>query len=125
MSRARLRIHAAQIAVLVVWLLVWELVPTLLKPLNIVLLNPVFISTPSKIAADLVQITFVNGLIFPALWSTLSAALVGLVLGMFFGYVMALLFSEFRMLDSVMMVYVNAFNAVPRITIYPLIVIIF
>ena len=66
MSRERLRIYAAQIAVLVVWLLLWELVPTLLKPLNIVLLNPVFISTPSKIAADLVQITFVNGLIFPA-----------------------------------------------------------
>ena len=44
---------------------------------------------------------------------------------MIFGYVLALLFSEFKTLDSVMMIYVNAFNAVPRITMYPLIVIIF
>ena len=44
---------------------------------------------------------------------------------MVWGYLLALLFSEFRTLDSVMMIYINAVNAVPRITIYPLIVIIF
>ena len=71
---AALRIRAVQIAVLLVLLGLWEFVPTLLKSSAIVLFNPVFISTPSRIAADLYQITFVSGLIFPALWSTLSAA---------------------------------------------------
>src|SRR5438128_9290790 len=120
-----LRVYAARLAVLVRVLALWEYVPALLKSSNIVLLNPVFISTPSKIAADLYRITFVTGEIFPALWSTLSAALVGLALGMLCGYVLALVFSELKTVDSVMMIYVNAMNAVPRITIYPLIVIIF
>ena len=125
MSPSRTRIIALRVAVLVVILVVWEFVPSLLKSANIVALNPLFISTPSRILADLFQITFVNGMIWPALWSTLSAAIVGLALGMACGYVFALLFSELRTLDSVMMIYLNAVNAVPRITIYPLIVIIF
>lgn len=122
---SRLRIYAARLAVLVGVLALWEWVPTALKSWNIVLLNPVFISTPSRIGADLYQITLGNGLIWGALWSTLSAALTGLMLGMFFGYLMALLFSESRTVDQVMMIYLNAINAVPRITIYPLVVIIF
>ena len=124
-SAAALRIRAAQLAVLGGVLLLWEYVPTMLSKSNVVALNPIFISTPDKIAADLYQITFVSGLIFPALWSTLSASLVGLILGVLWGYALALAFSELKSLDSVLMVYVNAMNAVPRITIYPLIVIIF
>lgn len=124
-SAAVLRVYAARLAVLAAILLVWEYVPTMLSKSNIVVLNPIFISTPDRIAADLYQITFVSGLIFPALWSTLSASLVGLILGVLWGYMLALAFSELKSLDSVLMVYVNALNAVPRITIYPLIVIIF
>src|SRR5258708_6495146 len=124
-SAAALRVNAARLAVLVGVLLLWEYVPTMLSRSNVVALNPIFISTPDKIAVDLYQITFVSGLIFPALWSTLSASMVGLVLGVLWGYALALAFSELKGLDAVMMVYVNAMNAVPRITIYPLIVIIF
>jgi NitT/TauT family transport system permease protein len=124
-TAASLRIGVARVGVLVVVLALWEYLPAMLKSSEIVLFNPIFISTPSKIAADLYQITFVSGLIFPALWSTLSAAIVGLALGMLWGYVLALLFSEIKTLDSVLMIYINALNAVPRITIYPLIVIIF
>jgi NitT/TauT family transport system permease protein len=124
MSAATLRVIVARIAILVIVLLLWQYLPVIFAASHSVILNPVFISTPDKIAADLYQI-IVTGLIFPALWSTVSASLIGLVLGVLVGYAMALLFSEFNALERVLMVYVSAMNAIPRITLFPLIVIIF
>lgn len=125
MAAHTLRINLARLAVLAFVLLGWQYVPTMLAGSNITLLKPIFISTPGKILGDLYQIIFVSHVIFPALWSTLSASLAGLVLGFLTGYALALLFSEFRALDAVLMIFINAVNAVPRITIYPLIIIIF
>jgi NitT/TauT family transport system permease protein len=125
MTPHTLRINAARLVVLAFILVGWQYVPKLVAGANITLLKPTFISTPASIFRDLYQIIFVSHVIFPALWSTLSASLAGLVLGFLTGYILGLVFSEFRTLDSVFMIFINAVNAVPRITIYPLIIIVF
>src|ERR1700688_3771194 len=104
MSAATLRIITARLAILAFVLLAWQYLPVIFAASHSVILNPIFISTPEKIAADLYQI-IVTGLIFPALWSTVSASLIGLVLGVVVGYAMALLFSEFKAVERVLMIY--------------------
>ena len=75
------------------------------------------------IAHDLQDIA-ATGLIFGALWSTVSASLIGLAVGVAAGYTVALALGESRRAAAVMMVYIDGVNAVPRVALFPLIVIL-
>jgi NitT/TauT family transport system permease protein len=119
----RTGIYIARVLVLAIVLVAWQYVPDLLARFKLVAFNRLFISSPSLIVEDLYRITS-SGLIWQALWSTISASLIGLVAGVAFGYAVALLFGEFKRVADVLMPYVDALNAIPRIALFPLIVII-
>ncbi len=121
--REAVMINVARIAVLAVILLLWEYLPQALASKKLIILNPLFISSPSRIAHDLQDIA-ATGLIFGALWSTVSASLIGLAVGVAAGYIVALALGESRRAAAVMMVYIDAVNAVPRVALFPLIVIL-
>lgn len=115
--------NAARAAVLAVGLALWQFIPRLMAGDNLVILNPLFISSPTRIGADLLHIAS-SGLILQALWSTVSASLLGLAVGVAAGYIVALIFGELTWVASVLMIYVDGINAVPRIALFPLIVIL-
>jgi NitT/TauT family transport system permease protein len=122
-NRERVMINLARLAVLAVLVLFWEYVPQLMASKKLVILNPLFISSPSRIARDLYDIAS-TGLVLKALWSTVSASLIGLAVGVSAGYIVALILGESRRLADVFMVYIDAINAVPRVALFPLIVIL-
>jgi NitT/TauT family transport system permease protein len=86
------------------------------------LLNPLFLPTPSRIAAALVEL-FADGRIWPHLEATFAAALgglaIGILVGIALGVVAALVPPVAELLEPVM----TLLNAIPRVILAPLFVI--
>ena len=123
MEKSKTKVITARLIVLVIILAGWEFIPKLFKGSGIVILDPLFISSPSATAKDLWTI-WSNGLVLSAIWSTLSASLLGLAIGVVLGYAVAVIFGEFKGVASIFIVYFDAINAIPRIALFPLIVIL-
>jgi NitT/TauT family transport system permease protein len=105
-----------QTAALAVVLLVWEAAG------RFHLLNPLFVPSPSQIAAALAEL-FGSGRIWPHLEATFTAALgglgIGIVVGILLGVTAALIPFAAELLEPVMTV----LNAIPRVILAPLFVI--
>jgi NitT/TauT family transport system permease protein len=128
-SRAkRLRLSGWQVALVVVFLATWEVgtrVPLLSKNANV--FDPFFVSRPSQIVSRLWDWTLgaKAGYLWPHLWATLSATMVGLVVAVVSGFFVGLLFSQKRDLAIVFNPFIVALNSLPRIAFVPLITMIF
>lgn len=127
--RARSPVWMTQIALLLVFLLAWQYLPQVgaLKALSH-LFDPYFVSSPVRIARELANLmTGSEGspLIWSYVWSTVYASLLGTVIGMVLGAAFGLVMSNFRFLSEVMRPFVIGMNAVPRIALVPIIVIVF
>ena len=128
-SRAtRLRLRLWQLVLVALFLATWEIgtrVPALSKTVNV--FDPFFVSRPSQIVVRLWDWTIgaKAGYLWPHLWSTVSATLVGLVVAVVSGFFVGLLFSQKRELAIVFNPFIVALNSLPRIAFVPLITMIF
>ncbi|MEA2179484.1 MAG: sulfonate transport system permease protein [Solirubrobacteraceae bacterium] len=86
--------------------------------------DPYFISSPSRIASDLYD-GFVNGTLARDVGMTTLEAGIGLALGMVTGIVFGLVFGFFPLLDRVLEPFIGAVNAIPRPALAPLFVLWF
>lgn len=124
----RLRLGLWQVALVVVFLAIWEIgtrLAILSKNANI--FDPFFVSRPSQIVSRLWDWTVgaKAGFLWPHLWATLSATMVGLVVAVVSGFFVGLLFSQKRELAIVFNPFIVALNSLPRIAFVPLITMIF
>ncbi len=119
------------VAVLAVWQWVPQ-IPGITKWAPI--FDPFFISAPSKIAAKFWElattsgeqgVVLKSGNLFVQLWATVRAALIGFVVGVGSGFLSGLVLSQMKTLARILHPYLVAFNALPRIALVPLIIMIF
>lgn len=99
-----------------VFFIFWEIISRLR------LVDPLFISSPSKIflaGKDLVM----SGEIFPHLAASLEALVLGFVLAVAIGVIAGLLIGFSKTLRSIFLPYVFALNSLPMVAVVPLIII--
>ncbi|HEX9904882.1 MAG TPA: ABC transporter permease [Propylenella sp.] len=87
-------------------------------------IDPFYLPAPSAIAATLYQV-FADGSIWPHLIATLSAALVGLTLGLLIGAVLGFAAALIRPLADLLEPVMILLNAIPRVILAPLFIIWF
>lgn len=126
---------AARLALVALVLAIWEFVPripgiTAYAPI----FDPFFISAPSRIALKFWAlastsgdqgVVLKSGNLFVQLSATLWATLLGFVVGVSSGFLAGLALSQARTLADVLQPYLVAVNALPRIALVPLIIMIF
>jgi NitT/TauT family transport system permease protein len=134
-SRWRARLSArgpvwlAQLMLLTTFLLAWQYLPQIpaLKAMGH-LFDPYFVSSPQRIARELYNLATGNDN-SPVIWgfigATVYASLLGTAIGMVLGAAFGLLLSNFRFASEVMRPFIIGMNAVPRIALVPIIVIVF
>ena len=134
-SRWRARLSArgpiwlAQVALLALFLLAWQYLPQIpaLKAMGH-LFDPYFVSSPQRIARELYNLA-TGSENSPVIWgfigATVYASLLGTAIGMVLGAAFGLLLSNFRFASEVMRPFIIGMNAVPRIALVPIIVIVF
>lgn len=126
---ARPVIIGGRIAVLLVFLAIWQWGPdwSLLSS-HIGFLNRFSISSPQAVVEEIYHLA--NGsvpgipLVWPYLWYTIESTILGVVIGMFLGVAVGVLFSEFPTLAKVFFPYIHMVNSTPRIALIPIIIII-
>ncbi len=125
---SHLKVLAAQILFMVSVLTAWEYLPKIeflseLTPL----MNSFFISSPSLIVKELWKLFTSSGAesVWPYLWPTVWASLAGLFIGIVLGIVLGLIMGSVPFLNSVFRPFVVAINAIPRIALIPIVVLIF
>ncbi|GAA0975520.1 ABC transporter permease [Acrocarpospora macrocephala] len=127
-SRSRVVVTATQALVAVVVLLAWEFVPQIGSLSQWKLLDPYFISSPSRVGATLMNLLLGREGV-PAVWGylgpTFLASIIGLVIAMIVGGLMGLLLGSFEFAGAVFRPFVVALNAVPRIALIPIVVVLF
>ncbi|MEV4923139.1 ABC transporter permease [Streptomyces roseoverticillatus] len=120
--RRRLTVYAARVLVLVVVLGAWELMAR-----NGVI-DPFYVSMPSKIWDQIVQWTLhgtPQGSLGEQIWYTLYEALLGWVFGVAGGVVLGIGLGRVRFLADVFSPYIKVLNALPRIALVPIFLILF
>ncbi len=131
----RTTMRLGRVTIVLAVLLVWEYVPriphvTAWAPI----FDPFFISAPSRIAAKFWQLASTSGNqgallqsgnLFVQLWATLRATLLGFVIGVGTGFLAGLTLSQMPTAAAILNPYLVALNALPRIALVPLIIMIF
>jgi NitT/TauT family transport system permease protein len=127
-SRRTIVIHAIQVLLVVAFLLLWEYLP---KAGDLAhkthFLNPFFISSPSRVYNRLSDLfAGKDGVdIWHYIWSTFGAALIGTAIGMSLGFACGVLLSSSDTLSRIFHPFIVAINAIPRIALIPIIIILF
>ena len=121
MSRRKLLVHVTQVAVLIIVFGGWQLF-TSLK-----IVDSFFFGQPSGIVSKLIDwarhgTSF--GSIWLQIWTTMEEAILGFVIGVACGIVVGVLLGQVRFLSEVLSPYIKAVNALPRIVLGTLFIII-
>jgi len=120
-------VRAGRVAVLVLFLAAWEILPRIPMLRARTFLDPNFISLPSLVAARLWETTF--GAKAGYLWihagASLGAALVGFLGGALLGFAMGLALSQSDGARGLLKPFIDAFSAVPPVLLVPLITLVF
>lgn len=109
-------VHAARIAVLFAFLLLWEL------SARFEWINPFITSSPSRVWDTLVSL-YRNGTLFYHVGTTLWETLLGFFIAVVLGYAIALLLWWSEILRKISEPYLVVLNALPKIALGPLIII--
>ena len=121
-------IRVWQVLLLAAFLLAWEYLPTIeWLSERTRFLDPFFISSPSAVAETLYDfVTASNGRpsIWPYLRDTVAAALLGTLIGTVLGALCGLALSNSQWTYDLLRPFIVALNAVPRIAIIPIFVIV-
>lgn len=128
--KTRIETLILQAVIVVAVLLLWQflpLVPGLSKVIPV--LDPYFISSPSRIFEELGSLIFSSDTgtspsIWPYLWSTIQSSLFGTIIGAAAGAAVGLWLSNSPRINAALRPFLTALNAVPRVALIPVIVII-
>lgn len=121
-------VWAIRVGIVITWLLLWEYlpkVPGIRGPFPV--LDPFFISAPSRLAVELVNLLFglnERATIWEPLAQSVLTALTGTLLGATVGILLGLAVSNWPLLDQVSRPFLVVLNAIPRIALIPIIVLI-
>jgi NitT/TauT family transport system permease protein len=107
-----------QAGVAVAFIVVWEVI---VRVFNV----PKFIVPSSLDVLQSIVLGFKSGLFITHGWYTLSATLIGFVIGSMIGFVLGVLVSQVDVLYRLLYPYVVAFQTIPKVAIAPLVVIWF
>jgi NitT/TauT family transport system permease protein len=121
MTRRKLWVHAAQVVVFIIVFGGWQLF-TSLK-----IVDPFFFGKPSGIVStlnDWVRHGTSFGSIWLQIWTTMEEAILGFLIGVTCGIVVGVLLGQVRFLSEVLSPYIKAVNALPRIVLGTLFIII-
>ena len=121
-SRRKLRVHAAQLVVFVLIFGGWQLF-TSLK-----IVDPFFFGQPSGILSTLVNWAKHGtgfGSLWQQIWVTMEEAILGFLFGTAGGILIGVLLGQVRFLSEVLGPYIKALNALPRIVLGALFVVVF
>jgi len=121
MTRRKLWVHAAQVAVLIIVFGGWQLLTTLK------IVDPFFFGQPTGIVSklnDWVRHGTSFGSIWLQIWTTMEEAILGFLIGVACGIVVGVLLGQVRFLSEVLSPYIKAVNALPRIVLGTLFIII-
>jgi NitT/TauT family transport system permease protein len=123
----RVKIVTWQVVLLVVGLAGWEILTRVPWFVANTIMDPFFVSRPSLIVANLYAWTLGDrrGFLWPHLFSTVLATLVGLVVAVTTGFLAGLILSQKRMLAATLSPYIVGANSLPRIAFVPLVTMIF
>lgn len=125
-TRRRLRITLWQLLILGCLLGAWEGLTRIPWFVQNTLFDPFFISQPSRVAVRLWEwLQPGPRSVWPHLWLTLQATLIGLVVGVGSGFAVGLALSRSQFLAGVFNPFIVAFNSMPRIAFVPLITMFF
>ncbi|OZI40262.1 ABC transporter permease [Bordetella genomosp. 1] len=125
-TRRRLRITLWQLLILGCLLGAWEGLTRIPWFVQNTLFDPFFISQPSRVAVRLWEwLQPGPRSVWPHLWLTLQATLIGLVVGVGSGFAVGLALSRSQFLADVFNPFIVAFNSMPRIAFVPLITMFF
>jgi len=119
---------ALQLLLATVVLLGWEYLPRIeVISSNIRFLDPFFISSPSAISRSLIGLLTGDNdnkiTLWPYLWVTLSATILGSSIGLALGALCGLIFSNNQKLSEVVRPFLILANSVPRVAIIPIFVV--
>lgn len=119
-----------QFAIAAVFLAAWELLPKVPWLADrFKFLNSFFISSPTAVADRLWALVSGNGVssitLWPYLRTTLYSAIVGVLIGLFIGALLGLVFSNSPRLTSVVRPFIVLLNAIPRIALIPIFVVLY
>lgn len=117
-----------RLVVLGVFLAAWQWLPDVgaLRQ-HVHFLDPFFISSPQQVAKQMWAFAAPpdgSQAIWPYLWGTTEATLLGFLIGTALGFVFGLVLSNMPRVNSVLQVYVVALNSLPRIAMVPVIILI-
>lgn len=116
--KERVKLNLLRIALVGFTLLAWELM------VRYKLLDPFYISQPSRIFLDLVQL-FWTGEIFPHLMITFKEAFLGLILGTFLGMFAGFVLGRIELLAKLLDPVITAVYGIPKIALGPLFILWF
>jgi NitT/TauT family transport system permease protein len=111
------RVLLVRLGVIVAFFVLWQLASGRV-------IDPYFVSSPSRIAVDLYE-GFSGGRLITDVGTTMYEASAGLVIGMVSGIIVGLVFGFWPLIDKVMEPILGALNAVPRPALAPLFVLWF
>jgi NitT/TauT family transport system permease protein len=120
---------ACRLLILAAAILGWEYLPQIeFFSSRFKWLNPFFVSSPTRVYHQISRLMTGGdntAVVWPYLLRTLEGTLAGGVIGILIGAVLGAFLSNNERLSEIMSVYVTVLNAVPRIALIPVIVIIF
>jgi len=120
-------VWSARVAIIAVVLAAWQFLPQIeaLRGLSPIF-DPFFVSSPAGVARRVgaLAIGYHGPYIWPYLFATLEGTLAGATIGTVAGVVVGLLLSNGPLLTDIVGPFVAALNAVPRIALIPIIVIL-
>ncbi|MBE7086215.1 MAG: ABC transporter permease [Clostridiales bacterium] len=115
-KRKSILVNVARFAILLIFLIIWEL------SAHFEWINPFITSSPSRIAKAIVDL-YQNGSLFYHVGTTLWETLVGFFIAVFLGYSIALLLWWSEAFRRITEPYFVVLNALPKIALGPLIII--
>lgn len=114
-KRNKWKIGIIRIAILVIFIALWE-VAAKLK-----LIDPFLTSSPSRIVKSL--ISFVNGgTLFRHIWVTCYETIIGFMLGTILGIIIAIILWASKTASKVLDPYLVVLNALPKVALAPIII---
>lgn len=114
-KRNKWKIGIIRIAILVIFIALWE-VAAKLK-----LIDPFLTSSPSRIVKSL--ISFVNGCtLFRHIWVTCYETIIGFMLGTILGVIIAIILWASKTASKVLDPYLVVLNALPKVALAPIII---
>ena len=114
-KRNKWKIGIIRIAILVIFIALWE-VAAKLK-----LIDPFLTSSPSRIVKSL--ISFVNGgTLFRHIWVTCYETIIGFMLGTILGVIIAIILWAYKTASKVLDPYLVVLNALPKVALAPIII---